>query len=177
MQPHKIYKIAIVGPESTGKSQLAQQLATYYQTDWVEEYARTYLEKNGLNYTYEDVVNIAKGQIKLEDEKINHVKSHLLFFDTNLTVIKIWMENAYQRCDEWVLNTMQQRHYDLHLLTDIDLPWQPDPMREHPHLRSFFLDWYKKELTEQGVLFSVVSGKGEERLKNAIQAIESFLSS
>ena len=63
-----IQKIVVLGPESTGKSTLCAALAAHYQTIWTPEYARAFLSKNGTKYTYDDLLTIAKGQIKNEDE-------------------------------------------------------------------------------------------------------------
>jgi len=61
-------KIVIIGPESTGKSTLCEQLAQHYDSTWCPEFAREYLLTNGMNYTYDDLLTIAKGQLALEDE-------------------------------------------------------------------------------------------------------------
>ena len=95
-------KIVLIGPESTGKSTLSAQLADYYHTVWVREFAREYIE--GLKRPYEetDLLKIAKGQIELEEEALKTEK-RIVFFDTNLIVIKVWSLNAYKSCDNWIL--------------------------------------------------------------------------
>ncbi|MEO8147307.1 MAG: ATP-binding protein [Bacteroidia bacterium] len=185
-----IKRIAIVGPESTGKSELAEALALYYKTLWVREYAREYLNTLSRDYVYDDLLEMAKGQMLSEDETArmvggdaNHGESIVLrqwqisglFCDTNLTVIKVWSEFKYARCDEWILNEIKSRKYFLHLLTDIDLPWQPDPLREHPHERKELFEIYLNELKNQQVDFEIVSGVGDERLANAVRIIDSRL--
>jgi nicotinamide riboside kinase len=67
---NEIKKIVIIGPESTGKSTLCKQLALHYNTNWCPEFAREYLLKNGMNYTYRDLLKIAKGQLAMEDEYV-----------------------------------------------------------------------------------------------------------
>lgn len=168
-------KIAIVGPESTGKSALAQALAEYYQTDWVPEVARTYLENLGRGYSAIDVEEIAHLQLTAE-EKMEKNVSGILFFDTTLLVIKIWMMNAYGQCPDWIVKSVESRHYDLYLLCDIDLPWKPDPLREHPNHREFFRNWYERELNLMNANYKWVSGIGEIRLENAISTTDQFLS-
>lgn len=171
-----VKKIAIVGPESTGKSMLAQGLAKHYQTVWVPEYARGYLDKLGRPYEQTDLIKIAHGQLRLEDEWQNDAKN-LLICDTNLVVVKIWSEFKYGVCDLEILERMNERKYDLHLLTAIDLPWEPDPLREHPNKREELYARYESELNKQGVPFFVIHGENHERIKNAIHAIDSFIAS
>lgn len=168
-----IRKIAITGPESTGKSTLAQQLATYYNTVFVPEYARTYIAQLQRQYTLEDILHIAKGQVQQEKELINSANQYL-FADTELLVTKIWATHAFGQCPEWIEKSYQQQHYDLYLLMNIDLPWQPDPQREHPHQRDFFFEWYQKELSEKKAPFVIISGSEKERLQNAVEAIDFF---
>lgn len=187
-----IKRIAIVGPEGTGKSELAAALAVHYHTQWVREYARQYLNSLGRDYIYDDLLQIAKGQMRTEEDTATEVggdtnhgrtpnpkletlnlKPQTIFCDTNLTVIKIWSEFKYDKCDDWILNELKSRTYFLHLLTDIDLPWQADPQREHPHKRKELFKIYLNELKNQQVDFEIVSGIGDERLANAIRIIES----
>jgi len=122
-------KIGIVGPESTGKSELAMQLAAHYKCNWVKEYAREFLEKLKRYYIYDDLKRMAQGQIQLEDEALKE-KKDFLFCDTTLMVIKVWSQFKYNKVDDWILNEYQNRKYDFYLLCDIDLQWQYDPLRE-----------------------------------------------
>jgi NadR type nicotinamide-nucleotide adenylyltransferase len=166
-------KVAITGPESTGKSMLAQQLAAHFHTVFVPEYAREYIDKLGRPYEYGDILNIAKGQI--ENEISLYPKADkFIFCDTELIVTKIWSENAFKRSDEWIIQNIKEHPYDLYLLMDIDLPWEYDPQREHPHLREFFFNWYQNELKNYGFPFEIISGTGGSRLKNAIEKIQNF---
>src|SRR5665213_2884464 len=150
-----IKKIVVIGPESTGKSTLCEKLAEHYNTLWVPEYAREYLEKNGTEYSYEDLLTIAKGQIELE-ERVSGIgyqvsgKSNQLsaisnqqnspfpihhspvFIDTDMYVMKVWCEFVFNRCHNWILNRIAERKYDLYLLCDVDLPWVKDALREYP---------------------------------------------
>ena len=166
-----ILKIAITGPESTGKSQLAQELATHYNTVYVKEYAREYIDRLDRPYTQNDILEIAKGQIQGEDQMIKQA-TRLLFCDTELIVTKIWSEVKYGNCNPWILKTIQENKYDLFLLCNIDLPWEEDPQREHPHMRDHLFHLYSNELTHRGYPFKVVSGFGKQRLLNAIGFVE-----
>ena len=170
----KIRKVAIIGPESTGKSKLSEQLAAYYNTVYVPEFARSYIENLNRPYQKSDLLEIAKGQLLFEDEQIKRASKYLIC-DTNLWVIKIWSDHTYGSCDDWILENIRKRKYDLHLLTYIDVPWEPDPQREHPTLRSYFFNVYKNTLAYTDIPYAIIKGNDEERLKNAISAIEALL--
>ena len=106
-------RIVILGPESTGKSTLSEQLANYYNTTWVPEYAREHLMKHGAKYTYDDLLTIARRQIILEDETVETAKRGLIFIDTDMYVMKIWCEFVYGRCHQWILDRIAERKYSL----------------------------------------------------------------
>jgi len=155
-------KIVIIGPESTGKSTLCEQLAAHYHTGWVPEYAREYLMTHGTAYQYEDLLTIAKGQLALEDtytarlsqtassasqppaspdqtgtprdphSKSDIQHSALLFIDTDMYVMKVWSEFVFGKCDPWILEQIIRRKYDGYLLCQTDLPWTADELREYP---------------------------------------------
>ncbi|MFD2516221.1 AAA family ATPase [Pontibacter locisalis] len=167
-------KVAITGPESTGKSTLSEQLASHYNTVWVPEYARSYVGNLEKPYTLQDIEAIAAGQLELE-QKLEKEANQVLFADTDMLVLKIWSEHAFGHCPTWIQEKLEQQNYNLCLLMGVDLPWEPDPQREHPHLRTFFYEWYKKELQALGVPFVEVSGQQEERLKQAKNIVDKLL--
>ncbi|GAB4230437.1 MAG: hypothetical protein Tsb0034_02380 [Ekhidna sp.] len=167
-------RIAVVGPESTGKSELCQHLAAHYQTEWVPEFARFYLDRLDRDYEQHDLKAIAEGQLAWEDDKAEYAKE-LLFCDTNLIVIKIWSDHKYGNTDPWIEAELQKRTYDFYLLNNIDLPWRPDPQREHPTMRKHFFNIYKEYLEVNGLPFAVVSGIEGERKKCALEAIRRHL--
>jgi NadR type nicotinamide-nucleotide adenylyltransferase len=170
----RILKIAITGPESTGKSRLAEELAAHYRTVYVPEFARSYIDKLDRPYNQADILEIAKGQIGLEVLMFPKA-NRLLFCDTELIVTKIWSEVKYGICDPWILNRISENKYDLFLLCNIDLPWEADPQREHPHMREKLFRLYHDELAKRGFVFKIVSGLEKERLKNAIELIENHI--
>jgi len=163
-------KIIITGPESTGKTTLAQQLAQHYQTVCVPEYARDYIDQLNRSYEEYDLLEIAKGQVSREDEFAAKHNPDLLICDTSLLVIKVWSKVKYQRCHPWILEQFNQRQVDLYLLTFPDIPWEPDPQREHPHQREMLFQLYQQELQKK--LHVVVRGSREQRLHTAIEAID-----
>ena len=166
-----IKRIAITGPESTGKSWLAENLAAHYHTVWVPEFAREYLEDLGKPYEKEDIVRIAAGQLEREEVKAQSASGYL-FCDTEMLVTKIWSDVKYGECDQWILNQLESHRYDLYLLCDIGLPWEYDPLREHPEMRQYLFDTYLQELTSRNLPFHVVRGSGQARLQNAVRFIE-----
>jgi NadR type nicotinamide-nucleotide adenylyltransferase len=169
-----LIKIAVTGPESTGKSMLARQLAAHYHTLWVPEYARHYLQQLGRNYVFDDILHIAQQQQKSQ-QAFEELSSGLLFSDTELLVTKIWCEVKYDRCHEWINENLQQQNFDLYLLTDIDLPWEYDALREHPHQREMLFELYRKALEKYRFPYTVISGIGEQRLRNAAEAVEKVM--
>jgi NadR type nicotinamide-nucleotide adenylyltransferase len=168
---NNIKKIAIIGPECTGKSELSAFLANHFKTVWVPEYARAYIDNLIRPYDETDLLKIAHGQLRIEDEWVKEANK-VLICDTNLYVIKIWSEFRYGSCEEEILTQINQRKYDLYLLTYIDIPWQDDPQREHPDQRENLYSLYKKEMLNQPVPFVEIKGSREERGRAAIDAIE-----
>lgn len=168
-------RILILGPESTGKSTLAEDLANHFGEPWVPEFAREYLEMINRPYLFDDLVEIGKGQVGLEDQLAEKAKN-FLFCDTDLRVIHIWSEHRFGKTDTWVLDEIARRKYDLILLTDTDLPWTPDPLREYPELemRQYFFKKYCQLAGKSGFPFMVVSGDQETRLQTAVDALKNF---
>jgi NadR type nicotinamide-nucleotide adenylyltransferase len=164
-------KIAIVGPESTGKTTLCRQLAEWFDGEWIPEAAREYISACRKPYTKEDVENIARQQIELE-EGMEKSLNPWLFCDTNLLVIKIWMEDVFGNCPDWILQESDKRTYDLQLLMKPDLEWEPDPIRENPDRQEYFYTLYQNELQKSGVLWAEISGTGDARLQLAVGAIQ-----
>jgi len=168
---NKVLRIAITGPESTGKSMLAEELAVWYNTVWVPEYARGYIDHLDRAYNREDILEIAKGQVRNENRRAAKA-NRFLFCDTELIVTKIWSEVKYGTCDPWILERITKNKYGLFLLCNIDLPWESDPQREHPHMREKLFELYRSELDQRGFSYFIVSGIGPDRLKNAVGYIE-----
>ena len=166
-------KIVLTGPESSGKTTLAAQLAEAFGTVWVPEFARQYLDGLGRPYSAADLLEIARGQVALEDEMAAQANG-LLFLDTSLEVLKIWSVIRFGQCADWTLEQLQLRLPDHYLLCLPDLPWVADPQRENPDNRDELLGIYRRELTSLGVPFSEVSGNGELRFENAMNAVNLF---
>jgi NadR type nicotinamide-nucleotide adenylyltransferase len=171
---HLVKKVCVIGPECTGKTELSKFLAAHFKTSCVDEYARAYLNKLGKTYNQADLTKIAHGQLRMEDEWLNE-SNKIMICDTNLIVIKVWSEHKYGNCDKEILEKMAERKYDLYLLTNIDIPWQDDPQREHPDKREHFWNIYKNEVAQTNVQFVEISGDREARRKTAVDAIGKYL--
>lgn len=171
----KILKISVTGPESTGKTTLAKALAAHYNTVWVPEYARNYLEKLGRPYAESDLLSIAEGQMRLEQSLAKNAR-HVLFCDTDLLVIQIWSAWKYGKVHPWIREMTAQSDYHLHLLCGTEVPWEPDPLRENPEEREELYGLYLQELTRLNKPFVEVKGGIEERMSQLIPLLDESLS-
>ena len=195
MEQKEVIKVVILGPESTGKSTLCELLAQHYNTQWCPEFAREYLLTHGTDYTFDDLLYIAKGQLAMEDEytlSINNRQwtvdnekqtetdspltifhSPLLFIDTDMYVMKVWCEFVFGNCHKWILEQIVKRKYDLYLLCNTDLPWVKDELREYPDLesRDKLYHIYKDLVINQSTPWVDISGNYDERLQKAIAAV------
>lgn len=178
----KVQKIILFGPESTGKSTLAQQLATYYSTVWCPEFVRIYLQtKHQISIrqphepisVYQDIEPMAIGQMGLEDNFFAQA-NNFLFCDTNLLTNLIYSHYYFGKSPSWLSETISLRTYNLYLLLDIDVAWQSDVLRDRPDSRAELYAIFKETLIERKQNFVEISGLGNDRLQNAIYAIEQF---
>jgi NadR type nicotinamide-nucleotide adenylyltransferase len=170
----KVIRIAIVGPECTGKTDLSRFLAHHYQTRLVPEYAREYIDQLNRPYEKSDLLAIAKTQLLVED-KLAQEANKILICDTNLLIIKIWSEFKYGDCAAEIVENMVYRKYDLHLLMYIDIPWVDDLQREHPDKRALLYELYRNELIRNKINFIEVKGSQELRREAAVNAIEKIM--
>jgi len=173
-----IIKIALFGPESTGKTTLAIQLAAHYNTVWAPEFARDYLQekwdKSQLICDINDMLPIAYGQVQLENKKLA-VANKYLFCDTNLMVTKVFSEVYYNYCDPLLDKAAQEHKYDLFFLTDIDVPWKKDDLRDRPEGRETVFEVFKQALIEAKKPFITLSGDKDLRLEKAISIIDDLV--
>ncbi len=174
-----ILKIAIVGPESTGKSSMANYLANKFETIWVKEFAREYCENLKKDCTLEDEMNMFHGQLKLENSALLQIQkskfSNLLFCDTTIITVKIWCEHVFGFCPEIVQQEFSNRKYDLYLLMKDDIPWVDDPLRNFPNERHYFFNRYEYLLNELNANYRIISGEGLIREENAKKEVEKFI--
>lgn len=169
----QVKRIIPTGAESTGKSTLAKQLAKHYDTVYMPEYARTYIQNLNRNYNYEDVVHIAEMQIQFEKAFLLKAQNYL-FIDTGLIITKIWFQEVFQKIPDWLDDAILKYMPDFYLICDVDLPWEKDTVRENGTLekRKYLTRLYIEEIKKYPVKFGIVRGKGNKRLHNAIKIIE-----
>lgn len=170
----QVSKVAIIGPECTGKSDLSKFLAEHFNTAWVPEYARGYIDNLVRPYEQHDLLTIAHGQMRIEDEFARDAHQ-VLICDTNLYVIKVWSEFKFGSCYPEILEQIAERRYDLYLLTYVDIAWEEDPQREHPEKREELYQLYRNEMLRQSVPFVEIRGPREARRQTAVAAVEKLI--
>jgi NadR type nicotinamide-nucleotide adenylyltransferase len=171
MENRSIKKIAILGAESTGKTQLCEQLALHFSTAWVPEYARDYFNQSDIyNYTLNDLEYIAQQQVRLEGQQIK-TANKFLFCDTALITLKIWAELEFGTCPQAILSLMETNRYDYYLITNNDVDWKPDPQRLNKFSRDKIFEKNKAEALLEKTHFGIVTGTGEIRQSKAIKLI------
>ena len=169
MQPN-LYRIALIGPESTGKTTLCIQLSEYFKTIWVPEFAREYFPTLKHPYSKKDVLFCAEMQIEKEDALAAQANK-LLFADTELINIKIWLLDKYGECPSWIEEKIMERKYNLYLLTAPDIAFENDPLRENPERREYFFNVYKAELESRNFPFAIISGTEKIRFEMSRGAV------
>lgn len=163
-------KIVIIGPESTGKSTLCEDLSTYFKTTYLPEYSRVYLENNGPEYTYQDVLEMVKGQLESEVRfELGNPENPFLLFDTNYLVYKVWIKEKYALEEASIEGLLKSDCYDHYLLCNVDVPWEYDAYREHPNKkdRVRLFKEYEHLLMKHQLSFSTIKGNRDERLESA----------
>ncbi len=164
-------RIAVTGPESSGKTTLCESLATHFEVEYIPEFARTYLEKTKGKYTQVDLDEIAKGQLKA----VNSSKNNVLISDTDFSVLEVWSLYKYGNVSPLITALVSENTFDLHILCTPDIPWEEDPLRENPTTRDLLFEHYKESLEKYAKHFILVSGGHSNRLKKCIQIIEHLL--
>src|SRR5699024_2120395 len=174
-----IKRVVLYGPESTGKTTLAKQLAAHYNTNWVPEYMRTFLEKKTLIpgeeiVAYKELEIIARGQIKAENT-LSKTANKFLFCDTNLLELQVYAEHYFEKCPKAITTYARKNKYDLYILTYIDVPWQADVMRDRPENRKEMFALFEQKLKENNLPYITVKGNERERLEQAVSYIDEHL--
>ena len=172
-------KIVLFGPESTGKTTLARQLAEHFNTLWVPEYMREYLQKKweteGKKCTVDDLIPIAEGQMQIENETAKHVDD-LLICDTNLLEICTYSQHYYNGfCPDEIKKYAIENTYDLYLLTYVDVPWEGDDLRDRPNEREQMFCIFEAQLKESELQFELLKGSEVERFQFAVEKIINLL--
>lgn len=171
---YMIKKILITGPESSGKTQLTQDLARHYGCPWVPEFARRYLEHLDRPYQEEDLIRILNGQLRLEGQAMSGDHPYV-FCDTGPEVIAIWSEVKYGRVDAYIRQQLNHYRCEAALLCFPDVAWSPDPLREAPDLaaRLELFQRYQQLLNQLNYRHTIIRGQGEQRQTTAIDFMRS----
>ena len=164
-------RIAITGPESSGKTTLCSLLSQHYNVSYIPEFARAYLEKTQGIYKQLDLDYIAQGQLK----SLLSFKDKMAICDTDFTVLEIWSKYKYNNVSEIIRELLNKDLFDLHILCTPDIPWEEDPLRENSNTRGELFELYKESLRRHNKNFIVVAGAHKERLKKSLQAIDVHL--
>lgn len=177
MENSKIIKIAVIGPESTGKSTLCEQLALHYQTAFVPEYARYYFtkKKNIDDYSLNELETIYVHQVENEKKAIQ-TANRFLFCDTTLITGKIWALEDFRSIPPFISQNISKIKYDLYFLTSNEVPWKKDPLRKSPDNRDYLFNRNIEELELLNANYKIIEGLGEKRLLNAIKHIDTLFS-
>jgi NadR type nicotinamide-nucleotide adenylyltransferase len=189
----QLIRVCLIGPECTGKTTLAEDLATHFDAPWVPEFAREYAERVRRLLTFDDVAPIAKGQMALEDAGVGSREwgvgdeaesshtlpptphSPLIILDTDLISTVVYARHYYGRCPEWIEAEAGKRKADLYFLTDIDVPWTSDGVRDTAAARAKLHGQFASALAKYGANFVTVSGDWEQRWKTAVTRLNSLL--
>jgi NadR type nicotinamide-nucleotide adenylyltransferase len=165
------FRVCLTGAESTGKSELTKQLARHFSAPFVSEYSREYALEREAGLTYSDVAAIARGQIEREDRALAGAKG-LVLLDTDIVSTVVYSRHHFGAVPKWVEEEAKKRLADLYLLLAVDVPWIWDPVRDSGATRDALHDDFRRALDGLGAEYAMISGKWDERLRQAIAAIE-----
>lgn len=166
-------KIVFTGPECSGKTTLCKSVADYLQINWVAEYARSYLNDLNRPYEEEDLLKIAKGQVQ-QEKIVAENETTFLLCDTSLLVLKIWSDYKYNRCHPFILESLQKDTTDLYFLCSPDIPWEEDPLREHPQQRQQLFSIYESALIAMKKPYIILEGEKIKRKEEALKLISIY---
>jgi nicotinamide riboside kinase len=175
---NKIIKIAVTGPESSGKSFTSEYLARYFDGWVVPEFAREYLDHLDRAYNYDDILNIAKAQIDIEQKVTKDAIANdvdIIFFDNELINTRIWCEEKYKTSDEFITQAILESNYDHYLLMRPDIEWTEDPLRENPDDRDRLFQLHVNYLEKFKKPYSILEGNFNDRLKLGVGIIKTFM--
>lgn len=179
--PKSVFNVAILGAESTGKTTLCRDLAAHFGSPWVPEYMRTYLQakwdSEHLTCTWDDLLPIAQGQIDLENKLAKQAaqlpdNNRYLFCDTSLFELMVYANWYYGDCPEALSQAALAHHYDLTLLTDVDIPWVADDLRDSPHQREDISAYFASQLTLHNKAFQRIGGERVQRVQQVAKGLK-----
>ena len=174
-----IIKVVINGPESTGKTTLTKQLAEYFNTEYVPEFARDYLQEKWDSKkevcSKEDLLVIVKEQVNLEN-KLSSKANKILFLDTNIITTINWSITHFDGyCDPWIIKQTEFLKYHHYLITNIDIPWVKDDLRDSPNERDSMFSSLINQHDIRGLKYSIISGDKDLRKSQSIDIIKNLI--
>lgn len=167
-------RVVVTGSESTGKTTLSGRLAARYGTPWVPEFSRAYAESAARPLTRDDVEPIARGQLASEREAEARA-ARLLVLDTDVLSTLVYGEHYYGYAPEWIADALRRHPADLYLLSDVDVPWTPDPARDRGHLRTEMHALFADAVRRTGGPAVLIRGDWDERFRAAVEAVDALL--
>jgi NadR type nicotinamide-nucleotide adenylyltransferase len=174
VRPYFVKRVCVFGPESTGKSTLARDLAGYFETVYVPEFARGLLDPKQGVCEASDIPLIARGQLAAEDALARQA-NRVLICDTDLLTTTIWSDVLFGECPDWIREAATSRQYDLTLLLDVDVPWVNDLQRYLPHARRDFFNRCRRALEQAGRSYCIIRGSWTERFSQACAQIQQLI--
>ena len=163
-------RIAVTGPESSGKTTLCEALAKHFNVTFIPEFSRTYLEATNGKYSQVDLDKIAQGQL----DSLNASNDSIKICDTDFSVIEIWSDYKYVEVSSFIKELAAKDLFDLHILCTPDIPWEDDPLRENPDDRDVLFELYVASLNKHNKQYITVSGDHEQRLEKSLEKINSL---
>jgi nicotinamide riboside kinase len=167
-------RIALIGPESSGKTTLCMELSRHFRSPWVPEFAREFISSLNRAYTEEDILSCTMKQEQIEDELLSK-SPDMLFSDTEEIIASVWLNHVFKKDSSWLQQQILKRKFNLYLLTSPDITFIPDPVRENPDRRDYFFNYYKEELDKRKFYYKIISGSEKSRTEDAINLVEQFL--
>lgn len=180
-----IKRIVLIGPESTGKTTMAEWLAAHFATSWSKEYLRLFVDVKLRHplllaagepiVTEAEVTDIAIGQVVLEDQAVALAANGVTFLDTNLLLNMIYARHYFGKYPQWMEGEWASRRYDHYLLFKDDLPWVADPQRESEAIRHEAYGWIEQEIRMRNLPFSYISGRDSDRRELVLKILGQIL--
>lgn len=171
---NQMLRIAITGPECSGKTYLAKYLAKHYQGNWVPEIARQFLPALGRKYEFDDLLILSRLQLAEEEKIVQACTGPAVFCDTELINIKIWSEYRFGKVHEEVIRNIENARYDFYFLMYPDIPWEYDPLRENPDDRLKLFERFENELNQYGKNYHIIQGNLDQRIQDAIYWVDKY---
>jgi HTH-type transcriptional regulator, transcriptional repressor of NAD biosynthesis genes len=172
-----VKRVVIIGSESSGTTTLARALAEHYRTTWVPEFGRFYSEGrlySAQPWQSDEFTFIAIEQARMEDA-LAELANEVLICDTDPFATSIWHERYMGTSSDAVRAIAAGRHYDLYVVTDVNIPFVADEIRDGESFRQWMQGRFIEELSQSATPMIVVTGPHHERFAAAINRIDEII--